>query len=450
MLQYAVLFNFFVGGFMKNYTKWVLFIFLAALLAFILSPSLERLLTSTSYYGLRIQIMYLSGTLGIIFMSAAVIASARISFINNLLGGLDKAYNFHKLSAGLGFLFGFIHYIISFSNKMLIKAGIIESPASTNHLTGTILEIYKASYAFLEPAFIIMIIVVFIAAYRKIPYHIFQYTHKLIPLLYLFVAFHAFATIFRGGWVGTVGGVILHAFVIIGAVCAVITLFQLTGINKRFNGTVKSIKSIQTGIIEIKISAPDTFKYKAGQFVFLKFKFSFEPHPFSIASYSNDGILTFYIKESGDFTNKITGSVKEVDTVRVEGPYGQFTFDDSNKNQLWIAGGIGITPFIAALENLSLNKNEKNITLIFSSVGKSPFDDKIKSLCSKSNVKLILVDTNKDGLLTYDKIKSLAPDIAASSIWFCGPYGFRRCVEKGLKADNISIKNLHYDSFTFR
>ena len=175
MLQYAVSFYFYVGGFMKNYTKWVIFTFLASMLAFILSPSLERLLTSTSYYGLRIQIMYLSGTLGIIFMSAAVIASARISFINNLLGGLDKAYNFHKLSAGLGFLFGFIHYIISFSHKMLIKAGIIESPSSTNHLTGTILEIYKASYAFLEPAFIIMIIVVFIAAYRKIPYHIFQY-----------------------------------------------------------------------------------------------------------------------------------------------------------------------------------------------------------------------------------------------------------------------------------
>ena len=82
-----------------------------------------------------------------------------ISFVNNLLGGLDKAYNFHKLSAGLGFLFGFLHYAVSFSNKMLIKAGIIEAPTSTNHLTGTILEIYKASYAFLEPAFIIMIII---------------------------------------------------------------------------------------------------------------------------------------------------------------------------------------------------------------------------------------------------------------------------------------------------
>lgn len=435
---------------MKTYTKWVLFVFFASLAAFALSPSLERLLTSTSYYGFRIQIMYLSGTLGIILMSAAVIVSARISFINNMLGGLDKAYNFHKLSAGLGFLFGFIHYIISFTNKMLIKAGILESSHSTNHLTGTILEIYKASYIFLEPAFIIMIVVFFIAAYRKIPYHIFQITHKLIPVLYLFIAFHAFATIFRGGWVGTAGGVILHAFVIFSTVCAVITILQLTGIKHRYKGTVKNIKNIQDSIIEIQIETDSRLEYKAGQFVFLKFKFSFEPHPFSIASYNNSNILTFYIKESGDYTNKLIKNVKNGEHVSIEGPYGEFTFDDKNTSQLWIAGGIGITPFLAALEYLILNKNNKNITLILSCAGKSPFDDRINTLCSKANVKLITVDTDKEGMLSYEKIKKLAPDISSSSIWFCGPYGFRRNIEKGLKADNIDIKNLHYDSFTFR
>lgn len=435
---------------MKTYTKWVLFTFIAALLAFILSPSLERLLTSTSSHGFRISIMYLTGTLGIILISAAVIVSARISFINNMLGGLDKAYNFHKLSAGLGFLFGFIHYIISFTNKMLIKAGIIESTPSTNHLTGTILEIYKASYVFLEPAFIIMIVVVFIAGYRKIPYHIFQYTHKLIPLLYLFAAFHAFATIFRGGWVGSIGGVILHAFVIIGAVCSVITILQLTGIKHRYKGIVKNIKNIQNGIIEIQIETDNKLEYKAGQFVFLKFKFSFEPHPFSIASYSNDNILTFYIRESGDYTNKLMENVKNGESVSIEGPYGQFTFDDKSTSQLWIAGGIGITPFLAALEYMSLNKNHKDITLILSSIGKSPFEEKLNTLCSKANVKLITVDTDKDGMLSYEKIKNLAPDIISSSIWFCGPYGFRRNIEKGLKSDNININNLHYDSFTFR
>ena len=228
---------------MKTYTKMVFFIFFTALAAFILSPSFERLLTSTSYYGFRIHIMYLSGTIGIILMSAAVVVSARISFINNMFGGLDKAYNFHKLSAGLGFLFGLIHYLISFTNKMLIKAGILESSNSTNHLTGTILEIYKASYMFLEPAFITMIVVFFIAAYRKIPYHIFQLTHKLIPVLYLFIAFHAFTTIIRGGWVGTIGGVILHVFVIFSAVCAVISILQLTGIMHRYKEQLEILKA---------------------------------------------------------------------------------------------------------------------------------------------------------------------------------------------------------------
>lgn len=167
-------------------------------------------------------------------------------------------------------------------------------------------------------------------------------------------------------------------------------------------------------------------------------------------NYLTNFFFSYIIKECGDYTNKLMENLKNGESVRIEGPYGQFTFDDKNSSQLWIAGGIGITPFIAALEYMSLNKNNKNITLVLSSAGKSPFEDKLHTLCSKSNVKLITVDTDKEGILSYKKIKQLVPDIIFSSIWFCGPYGFRRNIEKGLKADNISIKNIYYDSFTFR
>ena len=44
----------------------------------------------------------------------------------------------------------------------------------------------------------------------------------------------------------------------------------------------------------------------------------------------------------------------------------------------------------------------------------------------------------------------LAPDTASYSIWFCGPEMFRKMIEKGMKRNNMTLKKLHYDNFSFR
>lgn len=439
---------------MKNHIKWTIVFLLLGIIAYLFSPSIKRLLAADSYLSARIALMYLSGTLGTILMSAAVIISARFSFVNKFFGGLDKAYEVHKATAALGFAFGLIHFLMSFSNRMFIKFGVIPEPAhSNNPLTGFILSLYNAGYAFLEPAFIVLIIIVFIALFRMIPYHIFKYTHKIIPIIYLQIALHAFTVPFRGGWVETIGGYILQGMVLFGTVGAIITLFQLTGFKHTYKGTISKKDKPSSDIIhlKVKLNNADNFKLDAGQFVFLKFEKSFEAHPFSVASYdASSKELEFYIKECGDFTNKLYESISENSQVKVEGPYGEFNFKEEGKNQVWVAGGIGITPFLAKLKELANNKPSHTIDLIYSKIGDTPFDSLLEELCAKANVNLHMVDTNKDGLLTYEKIKSITPNILSSSIWFCGPVGFRNVVHKGLKQDNINMLSFHFDNFSFR
>lgn len=439
---------------MKNHIKWTIVFLLLGIIAYLFSPSIKRLLAADSYLSARIALMYLSGTLGTILMSAAVIISARFSFVNKFFGGLDKAYEVHKATAALGFAFGLIHFLMSFSNRMFIKFGVIPEPAhSNNPLTGFILSLYNAGYAFLEPAFIVLIIIVFIALFRMIPYHIFKYTHKIIPIIYLQIALHAFTVPFRGGWVETIGGYILQGMVLFGTVGAIITLFQLTGFKHTYKGTISKKDKPSSDIIhlKIKLNNADNFKLDAGQFVFLKFEKSFEAHPFSVASYdASSKELEFYIKECGDFTNKLYESISENSQVKVEGPYGEFNFKEEGKNQVWVAGGIGITPFLAKLKELANNKPSHTIDLIYSKIGDTPFDSMLQEMCAKANVNLHMVDTNKDGLLTYEQIKSITPNILSSSIWFCGPVGFRNVVHKGLKQDNINMLSFHFDNFSFR
>jgi len=45
--------------------------------------------------------------------------------------------------------------------------------------------------------------------------------------------------------------------------------------------------------------------------------------------------------------------------VTVEGPYGCFDFEDNHPRQIWVAGGIGITPFVARMKYLAHHPGER-------------------------------------------------------------------------------------------
>lgn len=441
---------------MKDSTKWVLILIVTGAVIFMLSPGFSKLLgaiESGSIYGIRIQVMYLIGTIAITSMSFAVILSARIGFINKLMGGLDKAYRIHKAAAITSMVFGVIHFIIPKVMNQLAEMKIIEAPAKSSfkHDNSFIVDLYYASNAFIEQAFIVLMIVILIALIKYFSYSIFRISHKIVALLYLFIAFHSFGVPFRGGWQGGFAGTLLDIIVFIGVIGALISLFQSSGALNRKNGTISDIKIHNSeNIVEITVKLEEKLNYQAGQFAFLKFAHSSEPHPFSIASYKDDlSEIKFYIKEVGDFTKELKDKIHAGDKIRVEGPYGEFTFQKGN-SQLWIAGGIGITPFLAILEYFSKNKTDKNIELIYSNIGESSLYPVVKSLCSLAGIKLHYVDTNKDGLLNFEKILKLSSPENLNSIWFCGPEGFRKMVEKGMKDNNINSKNIHYDIFNIR
>ena len=82
------------------------------------------------------------------------------------------------------------------------------------------------------------------------------------------------------------------------------------------------------------------------------------------------------IKELGDFTKELPKNIKKDDVITVEGPYGNFTFNDSRAQQIWVAGGIGFTPFAARIEYLvSLDKKVDNIDFFYSARGENPYPE---------------------------------------------------------------------------
>jgi predicted ferric reductase len=72
-------------------------------------------------------------------------------------------------------------------------------------------------------------------------------------------------------------------------------------------------------------------------------------HPYTISAFAPNGNMALGIKALGDCTRQLQ-SIRPGAEARLQGPFGSF-FSEVTGPSLWVAGGIGITPFIAALRN---------------------------------------------------------------------------------------------------
>lgn len=81
-------------------------------------------------------------------------------------------------------------------------------------------------------------------------------------------------------------------------------------------------------------------------------------------------ITTRIFKTASSF-KKTLDNLKIGDEIEAKGPDGDFTFDNPKKLSVFIAGGIGITPFISIIRQLNFENKPINITLLYASKTKS-------------------------------------------------------------------------------
>jgi predicted ferric reductase len=113
------------------------------------------------------------------------------------------------------------------------------------------------------------------------------------------------------------------------------------------------------------------FDFLPGQFQFLTFMspgLPSEEHPFTIASSpTEEGWHASTIKESGDFTSLI-GNVTPGDPIAVQAPFGRFSYSlyPKEKDLVFIAGGIGITPLMSMLRHMRDSRADLKVLLLYS------------------------------------------------------------------------------------
>lgn len=400
-----------------------------------------------------------AGILAIAFMALALILAARPVQIEGALTGLDKFYRLHRWFGVAAAAAAILHWLFEVAPRWLVRAGILERPQRRapppEAAAGfdPFRDLREVAAGIGEIGIWLLLILVILALWKRVPYRHFLKIHKVLAPLYLALVFHGVILMDRAYWTGPVGP-ILAIVLASGSVAAVASLFGRIGKSHRAVGEIESLEYYpENEVLDVGVRLSTAWPgHHAGQFAFVDFGGVEGAHPFTISSaWRRDGRLSFTIKGLGDYTRALPGQLFVGQAVTVEGPYGRFDFQGEGRRQIWIAGGIGITPFIAGLQALADEGRRAPVDLFYSTRAPSaPFIENIRRLAEEAGVGFHLTIEQRDGFLTLDRIEERVPDWMEADVWFCGPIGFSRAIYAAMAARGFPESRFHQELFQMR
>jgi predicted ferric reductase len=235
---------------------------------------------------------------------------------------------------------------------------------------------------------------------------------------------------------------------------------QPMSISWRHRMHVANVVQEGPGVVSIYLTGRDLDRLpvRAGQWFRLRFLTRtgwYRAHPFSISAAPNGMYLRFTVKDLGDYTSQLQ-RVRLGTSVFVEGPYGIFTGATRTKARvLLVAGGIGITPLRALLEELPAAPG--TLTLVYRATRPDDlvFRQELDQLAELRGATVhYLVGRRGSNELPYDPLepkalRRLVPDIAERDVYVCGPAGMMDRVLSGLNRLRVPESQIHYERFAF-
>ncbi|MDR2689350.1 MAG: ferric reductase-like transmembrane domain-containing protein [Azoarcus sp.] len=424
---------------------------------------------SYDFRGLRAALINYTGIIAIGAMSVGMILALRPVSVEPLLGGLDKSYRLHKWLGITALVVGIVHWLWADVPKWAADLGWrIGGPRPVRGapppLDNPFLQFFREQREFAEHigewAFYVAVVLIALALVKRFPYRHFFNTHRLIAIAYLVLVFHAVVLIKAPYW-NTPVAWFMSLLALGGVVGAVMSLARRIGHQRRALGKVEAIERIRDNNVlkvDIRLDHDRWEGHEAGQFAFVDFNDGEGPHPYTISSgWKNDGLLHFHIKELGDYTSRLEQKLKLGMPATVEGPYGCFNFESAKPHQIWIGGGIGITPFIARMEELAhrggtqATSRHQTVELFYST--RTPdevFIDRLRDLAQAAQVNLHVIVSGRDGKLDAGRLVREVVTWKESSLWFCGPAGFGHALKNGLGAHGFDGGDFHQELFDMR
>lgn len=385
----------------------------------------------------RQEALNLSGLLSIAMMSLAMLLATRPAWLEAPLGGMDRVYRTHKWAGILAVSFAAAHWLIEMSSDILKETIGRASRLPKEKYVGMLEVLRDLAEDMGEWAIYAVLAMLAITLWKKFPYRAWRFLHRAMPVIFLMLAFHAAMLAPRDYW-SQPAGALLAVLLAVGVYGAIRSLLGGIGRARVAAGQIVAVEHPSADITGVRCQLDRAWRgHRPGQFAFVTFDEGEGAHPFTIASADRgDKTITFQIKALGDYTNSLATRLQVGQAVRVEGPYGRFDIARCNPDarQIWIAGGIGVTPFLAWLESLQAapeNALPADLHYCTRDRATDAFVPRLEALCATlPGIRLHVHGASQGATLSAASLG----EAKNAEIWFCGPSGLADALRNGLRA----------------
>lgn len=383
------------------------------------------------------------GSVNIVLMSWSLFISTRPKWMEPFFGGLDKMYIAHRRTSVTALLLIFVH--------------VLTVPIS---VTGWALGNYLAVFAFTG-----IVSIALVSLSPRIPllnrltggtYDGWKKLKRYIGIFFIAGFIHSLTI--RNPLNAFIAINWVQVFFIIGSVSYLYTELFGRFFKKYLPYTVEAVKHPNGTTTEVTLrpKKDPIQRQRAGQFLFVRFPKSGtldESHPFTISSAPHEEVLRVTIKASGDFTRALFTDLKPGMEAVIEGAYGMFDYKTGGQKQVWVAGGIGLTPFLSFIRDMGGDlKHDVDFYYTVRHKDEALFLGEIEAAAQKNpRLRTHIRFSVVDGSLGIEEIvRNASGALSEYHVYMCGPYPMMQAFEKKFLESGVPAGNIHFEEFNFR
>jgi predicted ferric reductase len=409
------------------------------------------------------------GLVGLTAFALNIVLASRLRAIERWFGGLGALYRVHRANGRLAYFLIVAHVIFIFATRAQTSIHAALSLATPSGGRVVLLGVL---------AFVLMSVAIFATLRMRLSHEVFVYVQRMLGVVFLIAALHAFLT---AGAKASSRPLTIYLEVVTLAALAAFIYRSLFGdvLVRRRNYVVTAARELDPSVVEITMKAlGKPIEALPGQFAFAtfysdEFAAEFHPvtvsatggtglivlrpgdvqnqfHPFSLTSAAGDPELKMAVKAVGGFTHALH-RLRPGAFARVEGPYGEFSYlRMAGRTQVWVAGGIGITPFLSMARSLR-SGDDYDIKLFYAvkTLAQAYFIDELREIAStRGTFSVTLVPEDVDGFVTAAELLD-GRDRTSTEFLICGPPGMVEALTAQLRAGGVPPERVHGERFGF-
>jgi ferredoxin-NADP reductase len=216
--------------------------------------------------------------------------------------------------------------------------------------------------------------------------------------------------------------------------------------------TLKNKEHLADNIWAFRFEPSEALKWTPGQFIRVEIP---HEHPdtegtkrwFTVSSAPSDGFMQITTRVTDTTFKQALAAVPVGGTIDLlDAPDGDFVWEDTDRPRVFIAGGIGVTPFYSILKQRFHDHEPLDVTLIYAGrTADLPFRaefDEWAAADSKFKVQYVIGQP-----LTPASLTAILPGLNDSLVYLSGPEPMVESLGDQLKAAGLSEAQLKQDFF---